>query len=58
MRDGSDGSASPVDIAGYIAELTGELADLARSRQLDLLAYLLDIAEREARLTAEANDSG
>lgn len=39
--------------ADYIAQLTDELAKLARRSQLDLLAYLLDIASLEARITAE-----
>lgn len=39
--------------AEYIAELTNELAKLARRSRLDLLAYLLDIASLEARSEAE-----
>lgn len=39
----------PCDTADYIAELTEELAELARSGQLDMLAYLLDMAKLEAR---------
>lgn len=39
--------------AEYIAQLTDELAKLARRSRLDLLAYLLDIASLEARTAAE-----
>jgi NTP pyrophosphatase (non-canonical NTP hydrolase) len=38
----------PEAAAAYIAELTGELVQLARSNQLSALAYLLDLARLEA----------
>lgn len=38
--------------AEYIADLTGELAKLARRSRLELLAYLLDIACLEAQNVA------
>jgi hypothetical protein len=34
--------------ADYISEMAGELARLAQSSKLDLLASLLDVAQREA----------
>lgn len=43
--------ANPVeraDIAAYIAQLSGELAGLARTSRFDLLAYFLEMARLEA----------
>jgi hypothetical protein len=36
------------EAARYIAQLTGELAAIARHTKLDLLAYFLDMARMEA----------
>lgn len=47
---------SPAQSAAYIADLTSELAKLARRSQLDVLAYLLDIAALEAR-TASGSET-
>lgn len=44
---------APVEAAGYIAELTSELATIARASNLEFLAYLLDLARQEAAATAE-----
>jgi len=38
---------------GYIAEMTAELANMARTDRLDLLAYLLQMAALEAESTRE-----
>jgi hypothetical protein len=38
----------PESAAAYIADITTELAGLARASRLDILAYLLDIAQLEA----------
>jgi hypothetical protein len=38
----------PEDIASYIAQLSGEMALLARGAKLDLLAYFLEMARLEA----------
>jgi hypothetical protein len=38
--------------ASYIAEMTEELARLARAAELGVLAYLLDMAATEARGSA------
>jgi len=38
----------PDNAAAYIADITNELAGLARGSKLDILAYLLDIAQLEA----------
>jgi hypothetical protein len=36
------------DTAHYVAQLSGEMAVLARSARLDVLAYFLDMAKLEA----------
>jgi hypothetical protein len=41
----------PEGAARYIADMTAELARLARTAQLGVLAYLLDMAATEARST-------
>lgn len=38
----------PEDIASYIAQLSGEMALLARGAKLDLLVYFLEMARLEA----------
>ena len=38
----------PGEAAHYIADLTAELAAIARGVKLDLVAYLLDVARLEA----------
>lgn len=50
---GSLASPSRDHAADYIAEMTGELAALARRSDLELLAYLLDMCRSEA--VAETN---
>lgn len=37
------------DVALYLAQMTGELAALARSAQFDLLGYFLEMARIEAK---------
>jgi hypothetical protein len=39
---------SPVETAQYVAEFSAELSYLAREANLNLLAYLLDMARLEA----------
>lgn len=41
----------PLHSAEYIADLSGELAKMARDSKLDLIAYLLDIVRLEADTT-------
>lgn len=54
MRDGSGGAnnlggpASREAAASYVAELSAELANLARLHGLDALSYILDMARLEA----------
>lgn len=45
--------ASRAELAGYIAQMTGQMASMARSEKLDLLAYFLDMARIEAATHAE-----
>ena len=48
---GGSGTVSPEDqqrFAAYAADLTGALARLARKNELEMLAYLLDMARLEA----------
>lgn len=44
----------PIEIARYIAQLTAEMTRLAAAAQLDLLAYLLSMAQSEADAAARA----
>jgi hypothetical protein len=49
MRDGDDGTPDGVPgAAQYIASLTQELAELAKSHDLEALAYILNMARLEA----------
>jgi hypothetical protein len=43
-----DQDMSPAQVAHYIAEFTAELSSIARRSDLELLAYLLDMARFEA----------
>jgi hypothetical protein len=45
---GSELQQAPTDIAGYVAEMSGNLADMARGQGLDTLAYILEMAKLEA----------
>jgi hypothetical protein len=45
--------ADPVEIAAYVSQMAGELAELSRSAKLGAIAYLLDMAKDEA-----ANEAG
>ena len=46
---------SPSAVARYIAEMTGELAQLARRYRLDALAFILEMAQMEADQIAKAS---
>ena len=52
------GKMSPVETAQYVAEFSAELSYLARTANLDLLAYLLDMARLEAIRTVQSGDKG
>ncbi len=59
--DETDSMAPPPSqqhTASYIADLTTELSQLARTSGLDILAYLLDIAQLEASSTARRHMPG
>jgi hypothetical protein len=47
---------SPVETAQYVAEFSAELSYLAREANLDLLAYLLDMARLEAIRAVQSGD--
>ncbi|MEO1199603.1 MAG: hypothetical protein AAFX39_10280 [Pseudomonadota bacterium] len=44
--------AEPEDVASYIAEILSGLTKAAKQNQLDFLAYLIEMAEVEARIEA------
>ncbi|MBL8590139.1 MAG: hypothetical protein JNK46_16520 [Methylobacteriaceae bacterium] len=50
--------AREAEIAGYIAEITGELAQMAQSARLDVLAHFLTLARLEAELAARRARDG
>jgi hypothetical protein len=54
---GHRNAASPAEVARYIAEFSAELSSLARESNLDLLAYLLDMARLEAAQLARSEGS-
>lgn len=47
----------PVEAASFVARAAGELAQLARQHRLDILAYLLDMAQLEAQEIAGRSSS-
>ncbi len=48
-----DEPADPsVDVARYIADMTAQLASMARAAKLDLLAYFLNMANAESESIA------
>jgi hypothetical protein len=60
MTEMSPDPVQPEGTAAYIADITTELAGLARRSRLEILAYLLEIAQLEAanasrRLRGEAS---
>lgn len=48
LTDPPAATASPGAVADYAAHMAGALADLCRNAELELLAYLLDVARAEA----------
>lgn len=50
--DESEQSADPTTAADYIAQLTAELAKVARQHGLDALGFILDMARLEAESAA------
>jgi hypothetical protein len=45
------------EVSRYIASMTSEMANMARSAKLDLLVYFLDMAQVEAATQAERTDT-
>ena len=41
------------EVAGYIAELSAEMEQMAEAAKLDVLSYLLAMARQEARKSAK-----
>lgn len=52
----SNAAPSPATTAAFIADLSTELAALARTERLELLAYFLEMAVLEARRVTEELD--
>lgn len=48
----------PADVAGYIAEMTDELAKMAANSGLETICYLLTLARLEAETIAQNDDQG
>jgi hypothetical protein len=57
-RLGSSAMMTPAETARYVAEFSAELSYLARKANLDLLAYLLDMARLEAIRTVQTDEKG
>jgi hypothetical protein len=45
-----------IEVARYIAEMTAQLASMARAAKLDLLAYFLSMANAESEANARRVD--
>ncbi len=56
MAQKPENGASKVEVAAYVADLVADLARLARTHQLDMLSYLLEVARLEARNVAGQRD--
>jgi hypothetical protein len=56
VRVGSS-AMTQAETARYVAEFSAELSYLARKANLDLLAYLLDMARLEAIRTVQADEA-
>ncbi|MFC0243356.1 hypothetical protein [Rhodopseudomonas telluris] len=47
-RSSSHRDGGPVEAAGYVAEVIGDLIQIAHVHRLEMLCYLLDMARMEA----------
>lgn len=45
------------EVSRYIGQMVGELSGMARSADMDLLAYFLDMCRVEANVQMERNES-
>jgi hypothetical protein len=52
IDDRGDGPEIKAEAASYVAELTADLARIARRHGLDTLGYILDMARLEAQSAA------
>lgn len=48
VEEGFARDGGPMEAAEYVSQAVGELSQLARTHQLGMLAYLLDMAKLEA----------
>ena len=55
VESGPEEAGERAATAAYVASLTADLAALARSRKLDTLGYLLDMARLEAEGAARGS---
>lgn len=51
-----DDPEAAVELARHVAQMTGEMASMARARGLDLLAYFLEMAKVEAQTCIRRDD--
>lgn len=52
LEKSSKNFTSTNEVADYIAQLSGEMAAMARSVNLDVIAYFLEMVREESRKTA------
>jgi hypothetical protein len=57
-RSGSNSEPEPEEVAAYVATMARELKAMAASRDLSVLAYLLDLVRMEAEARAEGGRYG
>jgi hypothetical protein len=55
--DSEEWMALQHEVARYVASMTAEMANMARSAKLDLLVYFLDMAQVEAAAQSERTDT-
>ena len=51
-QDRQDRQEAEAELAGYIAQMTGELASMASGARFDMIAYFLSLARMEAEMVA------
>ena len=51
----AESPASSTDVAAYISEMSGQMAQLASSANMEMLAYFLDMARIESDLILRRN---
>ncbi|MBX6424790.1 MAG: hypothetical protein IRZ09_02530 [Variibacter sp.] len=60
MGDGTQDrvGGTSLEVAAYVADMTADLARIARGHGLDVLGYLLDMVRLEARSILRGSQSG